>query len=183
MIKFDFFNLVSFSFVQKILNGSCKWSIIGFQPWEKCGGKIMDYEDDVIPMISYLPLCYSKTQNIAFSDTKFLTRYIFPYAGYINTFFMFIQYTSLSFITIFVTLISEIPQFFDIKKKTTFIGKFKFIFSVKNQIIFLSIISSIVPSLTVFISMFVDFSLFDGFGNMFAFFIVCAQYIQIITLW
>ena len=170
--------------MERVKNGSCQKSTEMHKRWEYCG-KLMDYESDLIPVFnSVAPTCYSKYQNLMFSfQEPFTNRIIYPYNGYIYQIYLFIQFLTLGFLVTFVTCVSEIPILIDVKKKVGIIGKFRFLFSLKNQIIFLSWLSTIIPCILTIVSFFVDDYVVENGGNIFAFLATSVQYVQIFTLW
>ena len=129
------------------------------------------------------PSCYSKYQNLIFSfQEPFTNRIIYPYNGYIYQLYLFIQFLTLGFLVTFVTCVSEIPILIDVKKKVGVIGKFRFLFTLKNQIIFISLISTILPCILSAVSFFVDDYVVENSGNILAFLAISVQYVQIFTL-
>ena len=55
-------------------------------------------------------------------------------------------------------------------------------FSLKNQIIFISLISTILPCILSAVSFFVDDYVVENSGNILAFLAISVQYVQIFTL-
>ena len=144
----------------------------------------MDNDSDLVPFHSNIPSCYSKSQNIIFSvQDPIASRFIFPYYIFVSQIYLLLQFFVLTFITIFVTLVSEIPNLFEVKKRVGFKEKLRFLFSLKNQIIFISLISTILPCILSAVSFFVDDYVIENSGNILAFLAISVQYVQIFTLW
>ena len=179
--KVFFPKILNIRFIEKVKNGSCHWSNQFYKPWEKCG-KLLDLDNDVFAMAAQEYLCYSKIQNLAFSSNTILSRYFYPYQQHISQLYLLLQFLILTILMFFILLVPEIPQVLELKKQYDCLANFRFLFSMRNQIILFSIMSTGIPLITTFISFFVN-EIFDNFGNIFAFLIVTIQYLQILTLW
>jgi mRNA-degrading endonuclease HigB of HigAB toxin-antitoxin module len=182
------FHSLKFSFIDKVKNGSCVHSNEIFNPYKKCGAEIMDYTRDVVPYVVFLDkdelivMCYSFEQNVFFFIDDFTNRILFPIAAYSYQMFIFVYFTLFSLLIIFIMIPSEYDQLFQIKLRNTFWDKFRFIFSLKNQIIFLSLMSAMVPAIIGFISNFVKNSI-HTYGIIAAQILTFVQFFHIITLW
>ena len=80
------------------------------------------------------------------------------------------------------TIPGEFKQIYRIKKIYGCWNQFRFIFSLKNQIIIEALISGIVPSLLGFVSNFIKTSV-HTYGIIVSQVMVLMQFFQIITLW
>jgi mRNA-degrading endonuclease HigB of HigAB toxin-antitoxin module len=180
--------LYSSSFIDKVKNGSCSHSNDIFKPYKKCGAEIMDYTRDIVPYVSFLDndelivMCYSFEQNVFFFLDDFTNRILFPIAAYSYQMFIFVYFTLFTLLITFIMIPSEYDQIFQIKLRNKFWDKFRFIFSLKNQIIFLSFLSAIIPAIIGLISNFVKTSI-HTYGIIAAQILTFIQFFQIITLW
>ena len=81
-----------FRFIEKVKNGSFHLSNEFYKPYEKCG-KLMDFDGDIFAILAAYELCYSKSQNFAFSSNPFVGRFLWPCRLYISEFFLFFQFS------------------------------------------------------------------------------------------
>jgi hypothetical protein len=149
-----------------VKNGTCLNSRSFFEGFETCGS-FGEYTD-VFPMYiyhvsdpltinvynesgriigqrltRYEKLCYSVKDNRYFSRDVFFNRYFLPFIyfspKFVGIFFNVIQL----FITIFILVIPEITQVLFVIIKKKYSSLWRFVFSIRNQMIFLLLLKII----------------------------------------
>jgi hypothetical protein len=139
----------------------------------------MEFEE-IIPYPSLPSMCYFYKDNNILYQNDFLNRnlYLIPIVEiFLTSIFSFV----LLILIIFTMIIPELRELLKLKKIFGFGPKIRFIFSLRNQIIFLSFLSNFIVSISI-VNIFLDFSflsIFLIFSTLFVF----IQHVQIITLW
>jgi hypothetical protein len=140
----------------------------------------MEFEE-IVPYASFpLTSCYFYKENILLYQNDFFNRY-FIVIDIVRVFLTSIFSFILMILIIFTMIIPELRELLKLKKIFGFGPKIRFIFSLRNQIIFFSFLSNFIISI-IFFTLFVSNSLSSMFlviSILFSF----IQFIQIITLW
>jgi hypothetical protein len=168
-------------FIELVKNGNCSTLKIFNQEYGKCGHSLFDYSGD---FVAYTPNigCYSFKENRIYSDSGFTPTYLMTISLYGYSLLPSLLF-GVSFLFILLVMIpSEYQQIYKFRNQIGFFGKMKFLCSLRNQTIFISLISSFIAFLFGFASNFTSFQL-QTFGVMIATYLTFVQFVQIITLW
>jgi hypothetical protein len=168
-------------FVELVKNGNCSTLKIFNQEYGKCGVSLFDYSGD---FVAFTPEygCYSFTENRMYSDSGFTPTYLLTISLYGYSLIPTALFGSLFLLILWVMIPSEYQQIYKFRNQIGFFGKIRFLCSLRNQTIFISLFSTFIAFLFGFVSNFTSYQL-HTFGVIIGTYLTFIQFVQIITLW
>jgi hypothetical protein len=174
---FEFSNLFDNRFIEKVKNKTCKSSNQRLEKFSKCGN-FMEYSD-IFPYFE--DLCYSISKNRYFFKNDFINLFLTPFSYFAPAAYTSAVNTVLLILSFFFIIIPEIVNNIKIIKKKIYLHLWRFIFSIRNQILILLILSLFPHMITVAFYSFVGI-VYD-FSSIFSFFAISLAFFQVVILW
>eukprot|EP01080_Neovahlkampfia_damariscottae_P008223 gene8223-48_t len=170
------------TFINLIQNGSCKLSNQILSKYEKCG-TFMKYKDEFPYPNDDFDLCYSIQNNRFYFRNNFENMVLAPF----NYYGQFLYTSIFNFLIIipitFITIVPEIVHIFKVVfSNKNYKSLIRFLFSIRHQIIVLSLLSFIPPFITLLIYL-LQLDIFYDFSSMISFCLVAIAFFQVVVLW
>jgi hypothetical protein len=164
-------------FIEKVKNKTCKSSNEMLGKFSKCGN-FMEYSD-VFPY--FQDWCYSISRNRFFFKNDFVNLFLTPFSYFAPAAYTSTVNVVLLIFSMFFVIIPEVISDLVTIKKRNYLYLWRFIFSIRHQIIILLIISLFPHLITVLFYSFLGI-VYD-FSSMFSFLAISLAFFQLVVLW